>query len=136
MAARLVVAVLLALLAVGAFVLTRPEDDPPPTTTTTTTFPLDAYVTAMADALRERSSAPLDEPSARCISEALLTVVGPEVLHDLTDEPDPLAALDPRQREQVLRIVVSCLDPAVAGQLLGGGAPVTQGPMTLPDEDG
>ncbi len=136
-AARLAAALLLAALALGAFVLTRPEEDPPPATTTTTTFPLDAYVSAMSSALQARSAVPLDEPSARCIAEALLTVLGPEALHDLTDEPDPLAALTPRQREQALRIVVTCVDPAVAAELLGGGAaPVTPGGVTLPDEEG
>ena len=132
--ARLAGGLLLVGLAAGAFVATRPEEDPPPTTTTTTTFPEAAYVEAMSVALRSR--VPVDEPGARCIAQALLGVLGAEALHELTDDPDPLAALTPLQREQALRSVVTCLDPALAATILGGGSPVTQAPITLPVEEG
>ena len=134
--ARLAVGVLLVGLGVGAFVATRPEEDAPPPTTTTTTFPEAAYLDAMSAALRARVPVALDEPGSRCIAQALLTVLGAEALHELTDDPDPLAALTPPQREQALRTVVTCVDPTVAATLLGGGAPVTQTPVTLPVEDG
>ena len=132
--ARVAGGLLLVALAVGAFVATRPEEDPPPTPSTTTTFPEAGYVEAMSLALRTRL--PVDEPGARCIAQALLGVLGADALHELTDDPDPLATLTPLQREQALRTVVTCLDPALAATLLGGGTPVTQAPITLPVEEG
>jgi hypothetical protein len=134
-AARAVAGVLLIGLAVGAFVATRPEEAPLPTTTTTTTFPQAAYVDAMSASLRARVPVPLDERGARCIAEALLAVVGPEALHELTGDADPLAALTPVQRDEVLRTVVSCVDSTIAAALLGGGTPGTAAPLTLPTED-
>ena len=130
------IAVVAAGAAVGSFVLTRPQEDRPPTPTTTTTFPRDEYVDAITASLQTRVAVPLGEGGSRCIGDALLTVLGDEALHAIAEQPDPAAALDPLQRDQVLRIVVTCIDPATAEALLGGGAPVTQVPVTLPDEDG
>jgi hypothetical protein len=122
--------------AVASFSLTRPQEDRPPTPTTTTTFPRAAYVDTITSTLQARVDAPLDEAGSRCIGDALVTVLGDDALHDLAERPDPLAELLPVERDQVLRIVVTCLDPAVAEALLGGGVPDTQAPVTLPDEDG
>lgn len=122
--------------AVASFALTRPQEDRAPTPTTTTTFPRQAYVDTITSTLQARVAAPLGEEGSRCIGDALLSVLGGEALHDLAERSDPLTELTPLERGQVLRIVVTCLDPAVAEALLGGGVPDTQAPVTLPVEDG
>lgn len=122
--------------ALGSFVLTRESEERPPTPTTTTTFPRDSYVDAITASLLTRVSTPLGEAGSRCIGDALLRVLGDDALHAIAEQPDPAGALTGHQRDQVLRIVVTCLDPPVAEALLGGGAPSTQAPISLPDEGG
>jgi hypothetical protein len=117
------------------FAAARDEDDPPVTTTTTTTFPRAGYLQAIATAL-EQQVHELDAAGARCIAGAMVDTLGADGLEALAEEPAPLAALTPAQRDQVLRLVVTCLDPAVAEAILGSGASTTEPVAGLPDEGG
>jgi hypothetical protein len=116
------------------FAAARDEDEPPVTTTTTTTFPRESYIDEISTALRQEIGEPLDEPGARCMATSMVDILGAEGLEALADEAAPLAALTPAQRDQVLRLVVTCVDPAVAEALLGSGANTTEPVAGLPDE--
>ncbi len=127
---------LLLLAGLGTFVLTRDDDPPPPPPVTTTTFPRDAYIEAISIALTRESHVALGEEGTRCIAGALVDTLGREGLDRLGDQPAPLASLDQQQREQVLRLVVTCVDPVVAEALLGGGTTTARERAGLPDEGG
>jgi hypothetical protein len=116
------------------FAATRDEDEPPVTTTTTTTFPREGYLDEISAALERESRVALGETGARCIATSMFDILGADGLEALADEPAPLASLTPAQRDQVLRHVVTCLDPLVAEALLGSGASTTEPAVPLPDE--
>ena len=119
----------------ATFAATRDEDEPPPPPpTTTTTFPREGYVDEISAALVREGRVALDDDGARCIAGAMVDTLGADGLEALADDPAPLAALTPEQREQVLRLVVTCVDPLVAEALLGSGASTTEVPVVLPDE--
>lgn len=116
------------------FAAARDEDDPPVTTTTTTTFPRAGYVDEISAALAREVRVSLGEAGARCIAQAMVDTLGTAALEEVADEPAPLASLTPAQRDQVLRLVVTCVDPVVAEALLGSGASTTEPVAGLPDE--
>jgi hypothetical protein len=116
------------------FSATRDEDDPPPPTTTTTTFPREGYIEEISAALTSEVRVALGEAGTRCIAEAMLDTLGADALEELADEPAPIASLSQLERDQVLRLVVTCVDPVVAEALLGAGADTTEPVVGLPDE--
>ncbi|HJR24863.1 MAG TPA: hypothetical protein VJ804_05275 [Acidimicrobiales bacterium] len=116
------------------FAAARDEDAPPVTTTTTTTFPREGYVDEITAALLQETHVALGDEGARCIAGAMVDTIGPDGLEALADEPAPLASLTPMQRDEVLRLVVTCVDPVVAQALLGSGASTTEPAVPLPDE--
>ncbi len=118
----------------ATFALTRDEDTPPPPVTTTTTYPREGYIDAISAALTKEVRVSLGDSGARCIAEAMVDVVGTERLEALAGEAAPLAALTVPERDSVLRIVVTCVDPVVAEALLGSGTDSTAPPVGLPDE--
>ena len=116
------------------FAATRDQDEPPTTTTTTTTFPREAYLDEVTSALTREVRVSLGDDGARCVAEAILETLGTDGLEDLAEEPAPLASLSPEERDQVLRLVVTCVDPVVAEALLGAGTGTTEPLVPLPDE--
>ena len=118
----------------GAFALSRDEDEPPPPVVTTTTFPREGYIDAISAALTREADVALGEEGARCIARALVDTLGVDALEEMAHHAAPTASLTPPQRDAVLRLVVTCVDPLVAEALLGGGPSTTRAPVGLPDE--
>ena len=118
----------------ATFAMTRDEDTPPPPVVTTTTFPREGYIDAISAALTKEVRVSLGATGARCIAGAMVDIVGTERLEALAEETAPLAALTAVERERMLRIVVTCVDPIVAEALLGSGSDTTRAPVGLPDE--
>lgn len=116
------------------FAATRDEDEPPVTTTTTTTFPRDAYIDEISATLQQEVRVALGEDGARCIATAMVDIIGTDRLEALADQATPLASLTPAQRDQMLRLVVTCVDPLVAEALLGSSSTSTEPLTPLPDE--
>jgi hypothetical protein len=116
------------------FAATRDEDEPPVTTTTTTTFPRAGYIDEISDTLQREVRVALGEDGAHCIATAMVDIIGADGLEALAEQTTPLASLTAAQRDQVLRLVVTCVDPLVAEALLGSGATGTEPLTPLPDE--
>ena len=118
----------------ATFAMTRDEEMPPPPVVTTTTFPREGYIDAISAALTNEVRVSLGDAGARCIAQAMVDILGADRLEALSDEAAPLASLTAPERDRVLRIVVTCVDPVVAEALLGSGSDSTRPPVGLPDE--
>jgi len=122
----------------AAFLLTNEDSSSPPTPTTTSTTqgpPTDAELAAaIANGLADGLEVPLTAAQAGCIADAFLTVIGGDVASDLVDEPTPLGAVSVAQREEIVRGIVECVPPDVAGALLGTPTTVSTLTPVLPDE--
>lgn len=125
---------LVALVGSAAFLAAR-EEAPPPTTTTTTTTTvgLSTVAAAIAGSLQDDLGAPLSSDEAHCLATALLAVLSPEELVVLSSLAAPLTALEPEEREELLRGVVRCVPSATAAALLASGTTTTVA-VELPDE--
>ena len=105
----------------ATFAMTRDEDTPPPPVVTTTTFPREGYIDAISAALTKEVRVSLGATAPGASPARWSTSSAPTRLEALAEEAAPLAALTASQRERMLRIVVTCVDPLVAEALLGSG---------------
>lgn len=133
-------AALLALMGlVGGAAYRAARDDASPSTSITASTAATSssadLADVIADALGHDLEVPLSVDEARCVTDELLAVVSLDGLQELESLADPLATLDPVERDKIVRGVVSCVPADTAAALLGGSTTSTV-PVELPGEGG
>jgi hypothetical protein len=122
-----------ALAAAATFVALRDDDDPPgppPPERSTIPAPADgdrddplggAVTDAIADrllaTLAERSGTRVAPAEARCLAEATVELLGLDRLIEAVRDDRPIAT-SPAEEAALLRVVITCVDPDRAAELL------------------
>ena len=140
--AAAVVAALAALAGlVGTAVFTAARDGAAPVSpTSTTAAPTttsvsdEALAGAIASSLQADLTVTITAAEARCIADALVSVLELRRLERLVGDADPLSSLTAAERDDLVRGVVGCVPPDQAAAILGSPT-TTAPPVELPDED-
>jgi hypothetical protein len=131
-AVTLVLVAAAALAATATFVVLQDDDDPPRTPPTRSTIPVpddedhdaplggavtDVIADRLLATLTERSGTQVTPAEARCLAEATVELLGLDRLIEAVRDDRPVAT-SPAEEAALLRVVITCVDPDRAAELL------------------